>query len=179
MVSELIWVDYGILGVLCLSMMVSALRGFIRECLSLLVWIAAAVVAVVFADPAAAFLSSHVAVPSVRLIIAFAALFLVTLALGGLLNYLIGSLVSKTGLSGTDRIIGIVFGLLRGIAVVTILVLLAGLTPLPADPWWNQSLLLPRFVDLASLVVEWMPATFAEHFSFEGPINGGEVETTE
>lgn len=179
MISKLIWIDYAILGVLLLSMVVSALRGFIRECLSLVVWIAAVVVAVAFSDVAAGFLSSHVTVPSVRLILAFTGLFLATLVLGGLVNYLIGTLVTKTGLSGTDRIIGIVFGLLRGIAVVTVLVMLAGLTPLPADPWWDQSLLLPRFVDLASYVVEWIPAPYAEHFSFEGPASGGVVTGSE
>ncbi len=172
MVSKLIWVDYAILGVLLLSMLVSVLRGFVRECLSLIVWVAAAAVALVFSDAAAAFLTPYVSVPSVRLMLAFAGLFLITLMLGGLVNYLVGTLIEKTGLSGTDRVIGIVFGLLRGIAVVTVLVLLGGLTPLPADPWWSESVLMPRFVDLAKLGVEWMPAPYAEHFSFDPPVTG-------
>jgi membrane protein required for colicin V production len=179
MISKLIWVDYGIIGVLCLSMLISVVRGFVRECLSLIVWIVAVAVALLFSDSTAVFLTSYVTVPSVRLILAFAGLFLITLVLGGLVNYLVGTLVEKTGLSGTDRVIGIVFGLLRGIAVVTVLVLLAGLTPLPADPWWSQSILMPRFVDLASLVIDWMPAPYAEHFSFEGPAAGEAVTGNE
>ena len=81
MISKLIWVDYGIVGVLCLSMLISVMRGFVRECLSLVAWIAAVAVALLFSDSAALFLTPYVSVPSVRLILAFAGLFLVTLML--------------------------------------------------------------------------------------------------
>jgi membrane protein required for colicin V production len=105
-------------------------------------------------------------VPSVRLAISFAVLILVTLLAGGLLSYLIATLVDKTGLSGTDRVVGVIFGLLRGIAIITVLVLLAGLTPVPEDPWWDQSVLLPRFVDLAVYLRTLMPAHYADYFAY-------------
>jgi membrane protein required for colicin V production len=166
MLDKLIWVDYGILGILVLSMALSAWRGFIREALSLASWIAALVVAVAFSDAAAGLLVDHVSVPSVRLIIGFAVLFLITLLVGGLLSYLVSTLVDKTGLSGTDRAVGVIFGLVRGVGIVAVLVLLAGLTPVPQDPWWNQSLLLPRFVDLAILIRDLMPAEYRDYFAF-------------
>ena len=166
MLDKLIWVDYGILGILVLSMALSAWRGFIREALSLASWIAALVVAVAFSDAAAGLLVDHVSVPSVRLIIGFAVLFLITLLVGGLLSYLVGTLVDKTGLSGTDRAVGVIFGLVRGVGIVAVLVLLAGLTPVPQDPWWNQSVLLPRFVDLAILIQDLMPAEYRGYFAF-------------
>jgi len=164
--DKLTYVDYGILGILVFSMALSAWRGFVREAMSLASWIAALVVAVVFADIGAALLIDHVSVPSVRLAISFAVLFLVTLLAGGLLSYLIATLVDKTGLSGTDRVVGVIFGLLRGIAIITVLVLLAGLTPVPEDPWWDQSVLLPRFVDLAVYLRTLMPAHYADYFAY-------------
>lgn len=166
MLDKLTWVDYGILGLLVLSMALSAWRGFVREALSLASWIAALVVAVVFADTAAALLVDYVSVPSARLVIGFAVLFLLTLIVGGLLSYLISTLVDKTGLSGTDRAVGVVFGLLRGIAIVAVLVLLAGLTPVAQDPWWDQSVLLPRFVDLATYLRDLLPPEYADYFAF-------------
>jgi len=166
MLDKLTYVDYGILGILVFSMVLSAWRGFVREAMSLASWIAALAVAVFYADIGAALLVDHVSVPSVRLVISFAVLFLVTLIVGGLLSYLISTLVDKTGLSATDRAVGVIFGLLRGIAIVTVLVLLAGLTPVPEDPWWDQSVLLPRFVDLAVFVRTLMPPQYAEYFAF-------------
>lgn len=166
LLDKLTYVDYGILGILVFSMVLSAWRGFVREAMSLASWIAALVVAIVFADTGTALLVDHVSVPSARLVISFAGLFLVTLIVGGLLSYLVSTLVDKTGLSGTDRAVGVIFGLLRGIAIVTVMVLLAGLTPVPEDPWWDQSVLLPRFVDLAVYLRTFMPAQYADYFAF-------------
>jgi membrane protein required for colicin V production len=124
------------------------------------------VVAVLFSDGAANVLSRWIELPSVRLIVGFVVLFLVTLLLGGLVSYTVGKLVDKTGLSGTDRVVGVVFGLLRGVAIVAVLVLLAGLTPLPKDPWWSESLLLPRFVDLAVIIHGLIPEPYGGYFEF-------------
>lgn len=164
MLDKLIWVDYAILGILILSILLSVWRGFLREALSLATWVAAFVVAVSYADVAAARLVDYVAVPSVRLAVAFLALLLLTLMLGGLVGYLLGRLVEGTGLSGTDRLLGIVFGLARGVVMVVILVLLATLTPLPQDPWWHESVLLPRFVDLAVVVRDLLPTPYGDYF---------------
>ncbi len=164
MVDNLIWVDYGILGILAFSMLISAWRGFIREALSLASWLAALAVAVMFSDGAANVLTGYIELPSARLIVGFAVLFIVTLLLGGLVSYTVGHLVDMTGLSGTDRVVGVVFGLLRGIAIVTVLVLLAGLTPVPQDPWWGESILLPRFVDLAVIIRGMIPEPYSGYF---------------
>lgn len=87
-----------------------------------------------FANDAAAHLAAAIDIPSLRLAAAFGGLFLVTLLIGGLVGILAGRLVHYTGLIGTDRFLGALFGLMRGAAVVTALVLAAGLTPLPQDP---------------------------------------------
>jgi membrane protein required for colicin V production len=88
------------------------------------------------------------------------------LVLGGVVNYLIGQLVSKTGLSGTDRALGIVFGIARGVMVVGVLVLLAGLTQLPQDPWWQESIFLGHFVDLALWMRSFLPADIAANIQY-------------
>jgi membrane protein required for colicin V production len=81
-------------------------------------------------------------------------------------NILVAQIVQHTGLTGTDRLLGIVFGLLRGVALITVLVLLAGLTPLPKDPWWSQSLFLPHFQNAALWLRNFLPPTFAEYVQF-------------
>jgi len=105
-------------------------------------------------------------VPSARLAVAFAALFLVALFLAGLVNYLAVQLIKRTGLTGTDRMVGIFFGLGRGILIVAILVLLGGLTPLPKDPWWDASGLMHYFQSIALWLRSFLPPGVAENIRY-------------
>ena len=162
----MIWIDYAILAIVGISGVISLMRGFVREALSLAGWIAAFWAALAFSGRAAAWLEGHVTVPSVRVGIAFAALFIGVLLLCGIVLRLAGLLVERTGMSGTDRALGIVFGVLRGIVIAGLLVLLAGLTPLPRDPWWNQSMFLPHFVEFAHQIRAFLPPDMQQQFQF-------------
>ena len=160
------WVDYLIIGIILISSGISIVRGFIKEVLSLISWIVAIWVAFMFFANFASLLTPYIDTATLRLFIAFFVLFVVTLILGALVNHLISQLVEKTGLSGTDRALGVIFGILRGAAIVTILVLAAGGTPMPSDSWWQNSLLLQHFEDLAIWVKQFLPADVAEHVNF-------------
>lgn len=151
------WVDYTIIAVMALSVVISLFRGLLKEVMALVVWVAAFWVAFHFVDPGAAWFSPWISVPSAQMAAAFVVLFLVTLIVGGLISYLLGRLIETTGLSGTDRFFGIFFGLARALVLVTAVVLVAGLTPLPQDPWWRESVLLPRFEVLAQWASGYMP----------------------
>jgi membrane protein required for colicin V production len=160
------WVDYLIIGIILISSGISIVRGFIKEVLSLISWIVAIWVAFMFFANFASLLTPYIDTATLRLFIAFFVLFVVTLILGALVNHLISQLVEKTGLSGTDRALGVIFGILRGVAIVTILVLAAGVTPMPSDSWWQNSLLLQHFEDLAVWIKQLLPADVAEHVNF-------------
>lgn len=157
----MIWIDYGIVGLLALSALVGLMRGFIREAFSLLVWILAVWIGLTFSHDFAPLLEKHIQVPSVRIAAAFAVLFILTLLVGGLVGYLLTQLVQLTGFSGTDRLLGLLFGAARGALIVSVLVLLAGVTPLPNDPWWKESVLIPPFQKLAVWLREQLPAGLA------------------
>jgi len=162
----MVWVDYLIIGIIVLSSGISIVRGFIKEVLSLASWALAFWVAVMFYPHVATLLSDYIATLSIRKFTAFMSLFLVTLVLGALVNHLISQLVEKTGLTGTDRTLGIIFGLARGVAIVTLLVLLAGATPMPKDPWWQNALLLEHFENMAIWVRDFLPTDFAQHIDY-------------
>ena len=164
----MIWIDYAILAIVGISGVISLMRGFIREALSLAGWIAAFWIALAFSGRVAAWLDGYVSVPSVRVGIAFAAIFFGVLLVCGIVLRLAGLLVERTGMSGTDRTLGIVFGVLRGIVIAGLLVLLAGLTPLPLDPWWDQSIFLPHFVELANELRAFLPPEIQAQIRF-GP----------
>jgi membrane protein required for colicin V production len=162
----LTWPDYVIIAIILISTLISLFRGFVREALSLAFWIIAFWVAQLFFREVSVHLERWIAVPSLRYAAAFAILFILVLFLGALLTFLIGQIVDATGLSGTDRAIGMLFGLARGALVVGALVLLAGLTPMPNDPWWKQSVLLGHFQDLAVWMRSLLPDDLAQRISF-------------
>jgi len=160
------WVDYAILAIIGASVLISLWRGFTKEALSLAGWIIAAWVSLTFADKLQALLAPHIEVPSLRLIVAFAILFIATLFLAGFINHLAVQVIKKTGLSGTDRMIGVFFGVARGCVVVAVLVLAAGMTPIPQDPWWNQSQLMHYFQDMAIWLRQYLPADIAKSIKY-------------
>lgn len=165
------WADYAIIGICLVSMVVSLFRGFIREVFSLLVWIAAVYAALQAAGPLAMRLEGVIEVPSVRVIIAFVGVFLVVLAVGGLITFLLGKLVDSTGLSGTDRFFGAIFGGLRGLAIVLAAVIIARFTPFVGDPWWQESMLLPEMERLST----WLVGFFPESIQAYLPETDGQV----
>jgi membrane protein required for colicin V production len=162
----MVWVDFLIIGIILISALISIVRGFVKEVFSLASWALAFWVALLFYPHMATLLVDYVATPSIRSFVAFASLFVVTLILGALVNHLISQLVKKTGLSGTDRMLGIIFGLIRGVAIVTLLILAAGATPMPQDVWWQNSLLLEHFEKLAVWLQGFLPSDIADHINF-------------
>ena len=139
------WIDWAILIVIGLSAGISLLRGFVREALSLAGWILAFFVAKGFYQEFSSLLESSIDTPSLRYAVSWAALFVLTLTISGLINYILSQLIEKAGLSGMDRIMGMAFGALRGVLLVSVAVLLLReFTPVEQDNWWVKSELIPH-----------------------------------
>lgn len=170
----MIWVDYAILVVVGLSAIIGLFRGFFREAVGLATWVLAFWLAFRLAEFGGGLLTEWISVGSVRLAIAFGVVFILILILGAVANYLIGKLVEETGFAGTDRALGGVFGVLRGVAVMVLLVLLAGLTPVPRDAWWGESRFIGHLQAGALWVRGWLPAELAAEIEFPGPEAGGD-----
>jgi membrane protein required for colicin V production len=162
----MIWVDILIIAIVAISAIISLIRGFVQEALSLATWIAAFALAWFFFRPLAVQLEPWIDVASIRLGVAYGIILLLVLLAGALVNHFMKTLVETTGLTGTDRLIGIFFGVARGAVVVAILVLLAGLTPFPTDSWWNESRLIPYFQEMAMWMKGYLPTDIAANFSY-------------
>nr|WP_237398446.1 MULTISPECIES: CvpA family protein [unclassified Gilliamella] len=139
------WVDFSIIGVITVSALISIVRGFVREALSLISWVLAFFVSsrfYIYITDYLTYFDSNI----IRIATAIVILFIATLLVCSIVSYLIGQLVQKTGLSGTDRVLGICFGVLRGILVVAaVLFLVDTFTSLSQSSYWAQSQLIPHF----------------------------------
>ncbi len=153
----MVWVDYAILGIIVVSALVSLIRGFVREAISLAVWIAAFWVGFSYSPAAAAWFDGVIEAPSLRVAAAFVVLFVVILFAGALINYVIGMLMRGSVLRGTDRTLGVVFGLIRGVVVAAVLITLISLTPLAQNDWWQDSALIALFQPLIDKLHELVP----------------------
>lgn len=139
----MILLDWTILGILLISALISIRRGFTREAMSLASWVAALVIARLFSDNLASLLAGWLVNEAHRYTAAFVILFIATLVVGSLVNHLLGEFIRMTGLTGTDRALGVIFGLLRGIIVVVAILALGRLFAL--DQFWQDSVLVPYF----------------------------------
>lgn len=157
------YADIAVLSIVAISILVGSLRGFVKEAFSLAVWAAAFFVAFQFSGALALRLEGMVSLPSARTAMAFAGLFLGVLLVGGLITYLLGTLVEKTGLNGSDRLLGGVFGSVRGVFLILLLMLVAGLTPVPQDPWWQNSRSVQSLIPLAEWASQYLPDVILEH----------------
>ncbi len=165
------WADWAILAILTVSALISIKRGFVKEALSLAVWVLAFIVALTFGERLALVMEGLISTPSVREIVAFVALFAATLVVGAMVNHLVGEVVRLTGLSGTDRLFGMVFGLARGLVLVmALLILVPMVIPVREDAWWQESALVPHFLTFE----DWARATGQQIVSyFQSLTNGG------
>lgn len=162
-------VDWVILACIAVSALLSFLRGFLREALSLGTWIAAVLITLMFSSRFATLLPlDAVQSPLAKATISAVVLFIGTLIVGSLISWLLAQLVSRDTRGFTDRIIGLVFGVCRGALLVTLVVLAAQLVPdLKREQWWQRSDLLPRFQHAAAFLHSRLPPSIAQHFDIQ------------
>jgi len=158
--------DFIVLGIIAISIIISLMRGFVKEALSLAGWLVALWVAMTFSSGMAELFGSSIKDPTLRLLAAFITLFILSLVVGAIVNFFATQLVQRTGLTGVDRTIGVVFGLLRGILLVTIIVMLLGLTTLPKEAWWDESFFMFRFEAIATWLKDLLPDDIAQYFKY-------------
>lgn len=158
--------DYLVLFVLIASVVISTLRGLVKEMLSLVGWVVAFVVANAYGAELAPLLPEVLPGATARLMLAFIALFLGVRILMGLLSMAIGALIAATGLSLADRGLGGLFGLARGIVIVLAAVILCGMTAIPQQDFWRNALFSPIAETGARTVKPFLPAALSQHINY-------------
>jgi membrane protein required for colicin V production len=158
--------DYLVLFVLICSIVISTLRGLVKEILSLLGWIVAFVVANAYGEMLAQWLPDAIPGSTARLIVAFLALFIGVRILMGLLTMALDAVIKAAGLTLADRGLGGLFGFARGVLIVLVAVLLCGMTEIPQQPFWKGALLSPLAESAALTVMPLLPGDLSHRIRF-------------
>jgi membrane protein required for colicin V production len=156
-------VDLIIIAILGLSVLVGLWRGLISEVLALVTWIAAFWVAWRYGPLVSAHFDRSVDNPILRMLIGYGICFIAVLIVGALARFVLHQLVDGTGLGGTDRLLGMIFGFARGVLLVTLVVFLVNLTSFTREPMWQQSTLLPQFKGMAAWLEQELPPDVRDH----------------
>lgn len=148
------WVDLIILAIIGLSIITGLIRGFVKELIGLCIWVLALWLAYNYYGALDPLLSKYIADHNIRMIAGFVSILLVILISGGLTNALLGYILKRSGLSSTDRILGMAFGFLRGVFVVALIMVVVKITSLPEAEYMSNSRLYAKF----DPVVAWLYA---------------------
>ena len=159
--------DYAVLAIIGASILLSLMRGFLREALGLASWVIAFLVARAYAVAAAGLMPNAIPNENLRMLAGFAAVFLATLLVTSLLSIFLSEMVKKMGLSMMDRGLGALFGITRGLLIVCVLVMLGGLTSLPQRPEWHDAMFSAPLETMATKVSSWLPQDFTKHLKFD------------
>jgi membrane protein required for colicin V production len=161
--AEYNWVDFVILGIFALSILAGLARGLMKEVLSVVVWILAYVIASHFTVPLASLFSgAKTNLSTFSLGMSFIVLFIGTLIVGGIVNYFFSTIISTVGLGFVNRLFGAVFGFIRGILIVVLVLFIIQLTPLSDDSSLQKSILTPHFKPLILKLDQWVSPHYQE-----------------
>jgi membrane protein required for colicin V production len=159
--------DYVVLGIIGASMLLSLMRGFVREFLGLASWVVATLAARVYAVDIAVMLPASIPNQGLRLVAAFAIVFLGILLIASLLAIAISELFKQVGLGWLDRGLGAFFGLTRGVLIVGVLVLLGGMTSLPQEPRWRNAMFSAPLEAMVMVTKPWLPQEMTKHIKYD------------
>ena len=159
--------DYAVLLIIGLSILLSVMRGMVREILALLSWVVAFLIANIYTVQFAPMLPKAIPGDSLRLLAAFVILFLATLLVMSLLAIAMSGLVKSIGLSMMDRGLGALFGLVRGLLIVMVLVLVGGLTSLPHQNFWQNAMFSAPLEAFAVSIKPWLPDDLSKRIRYD------------
>ena len=160
------WFDYIAIMIVALSALLGWWRGLAYEVLSLLSWAAAFLLARLLAASVFPYMPAGLGSEAVRTAAAYAVLFAATLLAGSVVAWSLSKLVKFVGLGKMDGLLGTLFGMVRGVLVVLVLVLLAGLTGLPKETVWRNAWLSKPLENVALATRVWLPDNVAQRVHY-------------
>lgn len=151
------WLDIGIMLVIVLSMLSGVFRGFIKELVAIGVWIAAFWFAIHYVHNLDPYVSPYIQDPSIRLVAEYIIILISFIVLGSIVNLILGLVLTTTGLGGIDRLLGAGFGFLKGVLIISLILLGLKMTPFPFQKYFGDSKMTVQFNPVVSWLEGYVP----------------------
>jgi len=161
--------DFSLIALVALSTLFAFARGVVRELIALATWLVALIAAFQYAGSVANWFPRLDATPATKHVLAFALILVALLIAGALVARMLSSVVKAVGLGFVDRALGAAFGLARGIAIVVLFALIAGVTTLPKRDWWQNAALGRPLAEAALALRPYLPRAWSERLDFSAP----------
>lgn len=158
--------DYVVIGIVGASLLLGLWRGVVGELIALAAWVLAIFAALHFGSTIGQAAFAGIADGGLRTLAGYAAVFVGVLVVMALVRLAVRGLIKALGLGVSDRILGMVFGVLRGVLVAMVLVAAGGLTSAPRQAWWQEATLAPPLETAVLAVRPWLPADLAKRIRF-------------
>jgi membrane protein required for colicin V production len=158
--------DYVLIGIVAISLLLGLWRGVIGELIALAAWAIGVFGAAEFGGRVGEMLYQGIADPTIRMLAGCVTVFVGVLIVMALLRMAVKSLVKALGLSVSDRLLGSLFGLARGLLICMVLVALGGMTSAPQQPWWQDAKLSAPFETAVLVAKPWLPEDLAKRIRF-------------
>jgi membrane protein required for colicin V production len=165
--------DIVILCLIALPSIVGVFYGFLNIAFSLLSWAISLGLSIKLVPYFAPLLENHVDTPILRIILAFIALFILSLLIMSGISFFVVKLLGKTGLTAADRILGLFFGMGLGGIIVSVIIFLAGFTAFPQESWWEESKLVAPFEGISIWGSRFLPESVTEYHTYEQAKDNG------
>jgi membrane protein required for colicin V production len=161
--------DIAIVAVIALSALFAFVRGIVREMLALATWVLGFVLAIAYSGSISGIFSWVDIAPVGRQALAFLLILIVVTIAGAILARSLAGMIRAIGLGFMDRMLGAIFGVARGLIVVVVFALIAGVTTLPKQDWWQNSTFGPPLADAALALKPYLPKAWADRLDFSPP----------
>ena len=159
--------DIAILGLIFISVIVGLLRGFTKELTSIAAWVISIYLALNFYKPVSQYLTAYIKQQWLSNFAGSAIVFVGSLFILSMVGYLISKAVASTGIKGTDRVLGSVLGLVRGVLIVAVFMVIASIFNVKGTSWWNESQVVPHLLPIANAINSVLPDNFKINESTE------------
>lgn len=159
--------DYVVIGIVAASLLLGLWRGVVGELIALAAWVLAFFAAIQFGDDIARTLFLGIGDKGLRAMAGFAAVFIGVLVVMALVRLAASSFIKAIGLGVSDRVLGVVFGVGRGLMIAMVLVAVGGMTSAPQQDWWQEATLSAPLETAVLAAKPWLPPDLAKRIRFK------------
>jgi len=158
--------DYVVIAIVLASLLLGLWRGVVGEIIALVAWVLAFFAAKLWGSELARVAFTGIADPALRIVAGWVSVFVAVLLLMALLRLAVRGLLKALGLSLTDRLLGVMFGAVRGLLIVLVLVAVGGMTSAPKEKWWSEAHFAAPLETAVLASKPWLPPEVAKRIRF-------------